>query len=146
MNLINLLFSYQGRINRGKFWLAVLMFVIFSIIIGLLLIIPVLGWILAGIGYVAMLVASIFVTIKRLHDRNKPGWWVVIFCVLPMILSSASAYIAYDAEEQTSVSMLLSLVSLAISLWAFVELGCLRGTIGPNQYGADPIAPAPARH
>lgn len=44
------------------------------------------------------------------------------------------------------MSMLISLVSLALSLWAFVELGCLRGTIGPNQYGADPIAPAPATH
>jgi uncharacterized membrane protein YhaH (DUF805 family) len=50
---------------------------------------------------------------------------------------------AYEAGEQTPMVMLLSLVSLAISLWGFVELGCLRGTIGPNQYGPDPIAPQP---
>src|SRR4051812_27757452 len=143
MNLMGLLFSFEGRINRGKFWLAVLAYVIISIVLALLLIIPVLGWLLAGIGYIGMIVSGIFVAIKRLHDRNKPGWWVAIFYVIPMILSGASAYMTYDAGEQTSVAMLLSLIGLAISLWAFVELGCLRGTMGPNQYGPDPIAPQP---
>jgi glycine/D-amino acid oxidase-like deaminating enzyme len=37
MNFMNLLFSYQGRINRGKFWLAVLAYVIISIVLALLL-------------------------------------------------------------------------------------------------------------
>ena len=141
MNLMGLLFSFEGRINRGKFWLAVLAYVVISIVLALLLIIPVLGWLLAGIGYLGMIVSGIFVAIKRLHDRNKPGWWVAIFYVIPMILSGASAYMTYEAGEQTSMAMLISLISLAISLWALVELGCLRGTVGPNQYGPDPIAP-----
>jgi len=138
---MGLLFSFEGRINRGKFWLAVLAYVIISIVLAFLLIIPVLGWLLAGIGYLGMIVSGIFVAIKRLHDRNKPGWWVAIFYVIPMILSGASAYMTYEAGEQTSMAMLISLISLAISLWALVELGCLRGTVGPNQYGPDPIAP-----
>ena len=141
MNLMGLLFSFEGRINRGKFWLAVLAYVIISIVLAFLLIIPVLGWLLAGIGYLGMIVSGIFVAIKRLHDRNKPGWWVAIFYVIPMILSGASAYMTYEAGEQTSMAMLISLIGLAISLWAFVELGCLRGTVGPNEYGPDPIAP-----
>jgi uncharacterized membrane protein YhaH (DUF805 family) len=33
----------------------------------------------------------------------------------------------------------LSLVAFAISIWGFVELGCLRGTDGPNTYGPDPL-------
>ena len=144
MNLVGLLFSYDGRINRGKFWLAVLAYVIISIVLGLLLIIPVLGWIVAGIGYVAMIVSGVFVGIKRLHDRAKPGWWLVIFYVIPTILSGIGAYLTYEADEQTAVAMLLSLVSFGLSLWGFVELGCLRGTVGPNQYGPDPIAPQAA--
>jgi uncharacterized membrane protein YhaH (DUF805 family) len=36
----------------------------------------------------------------------------------------------------------LHLVSFAITVWAFVELGCLRGTVGPNRYGPDPLEPA----
>lgn len=143
---MGLLFSYDGRINRGKFWLAVLAYVIFSIILGFLLIVPVLGWLLAGIGYVGMIVSGIFVGIKRLHDRDKPGWWLVIFYVVPSILSGVGGYMSYQAflaDETSPAGTLLSLISFAISLWAFVELGCLRGTIGPNQYGPDPIAPQP---
>ena len=34
---------------------------------------------------------------------------------------------------------MLSLAAAAIAIWAFVELGCLRGTPGPNQYGPDPL-------
>jgi uncharacterized membrane protein YhaH (DUF805 family) len=34
------------------------------------------------------------------------------------------------------------LVSLIISIWALVELGFLRGTPGPNQYGPDPLQQA----
>jgi uncharacterized membrane protein YhaH (DUF805 family) len=30
-------------------------------------------------------------------------------------------------------------VSFAITIWAIVELGFLRGTIGPNRYGPDPL-------
>jgi len=36
--------------------------------------------------------------------------------------------------------MVLHVISFAISVWAFVELGCLRGTVGPNRYGPDPLS------
>jgi uncharacterized membrane protein YhaH (DUF805 family) len=34
----------------------------------------------------------------------------------------------------------LRLVAFAITVWAFVELYCLRGTTGPNRFGPDPLA------
>jgi uncharacterized membrane protein YhaH (DUF805 family) len=36
--------------------------------------------------------------------------------------------------------MVLHVISFAISVWAFVELGCLLGTVGPNRYGPDPLS------
>jgi uncharacterized membrane protein YhaH (DUF805 family) len=36
--------------------------------------------------------------------------------------------------------LLFELGSVAISIWALVELGCLRGTAGTNQYGPVPLA------
>lgn len=36
-------------------------------------------------------------------------------------------------------SFIFSLASFAVSIWGLVELGFLRGTPGPNQYGPDPI-------
>jgi uncharacterized membrane protein YhaH (DUF805 family) len=52
----NLLFSIQGRANRAKFWLVALGIVV----------VEVATWI------------SIAVAVKRYHDRNKSGWWMLI--------------------------------------------------------------------
>ena len=53
---------------------------------------------------------SIAVGIKRFHDRNKSGVWVLIIFV-PVIGS----------------------------LWYLIECGFLKGTTGPNNYGPDPL-------
>jgi uncharacterized membrane protein YhaH (DUF805 family) len=29
---------------------------------------------------------------------------------------------------------------MIVGIWFFIELGCLRGTAGDNQYGPDPLA------
>ena len=42
---------------------------------------------------------------------------------------------------QTTIGWLLNLLSLAIGVWALVELGILRGTPGPNSHGPDPLGP-----
>ncbi|MEI9885256.1 MAG: hypothetical protein WDN08_01955 [Rhizomicrobium sp.] len=38
------------------------------------------------------------------------------------------------------LATILGGVATIISLWAFVELYCLRGTAGDNRYGTDPLA------
>jgi uncharacterized membrane protein YhaH (DUF805 family) len=152
--IVGLLFSYQGRINRGKYWLAVLIYVAISVVItglgfimlgnGILELADesadegiIVGLLSKGIGffllvlvvYIPMIVSGIFVGIKRLHDRDKSGWWLLLFYLVPALLN-----------ELSNASFLFSLASFAISIWAFVELGCLRGTAGPNKYGPDPLA------
>ena len=146
MSLTNLPFSYQGRINRAKFWLAALIYFIVGIVVAIVALIPVLGQLVALVVNIAVMVSSVFVGIKRLHDRNKTGWWLLPYYFVPMILFGISFYLGYMADEATPLSMLTSLLGLAAMLWVFVDLGCLRGTIGPNQYGPDPVAPALATH
>ena len=78
MNL--LLFSFDGRINRGKFWLAQFIGIVFWIVVFFM------AWIVASpsnraipaalvlIDNIPAVIAAIAVGIKRLHDRNKSGW------------------------------------------------------------------------
>ena len=137
VDLVNLLFSFQGRINRAKYWLAVLIYLFLTIVLGLLAAFTAsfaIGALLAIVVYIPMLISGIAVGIKRLHDRNKSGWWLLLFYLAPAVLSWAGT--AFGGMMNT----LLSLVSFALSLWALVELGILRGTVGPNQYGPDPLA------
>jgi uncharacterized membrane protein YhaH (DUF805 family) len=39
----------------------------------------------------------------------------------------------------------LSWAGFALTMWGFVEIGCLRGTVGPNRYGANPLLQAKQR-
>jgi len=149
MDLGNLLFSFQGRINRAKFWLAILIYFVVNIVVGIV------GY-ASGSDAVATLLSSavglvifvsgIFVAIKRLHDRDKSGWWLLLFYIAPSVLFGLGAVIwiigiAADASGASGFGYLLFAAGFAISVWAFIELGCLRGTVGPNQYGPDPLAP-----
>ena len=75
--------------------------------------------------------------VKRLHDRNKSGWWIVPFGIAPILLGKVGDWLgdSYPAN-------FLLLVMIALSLWGFVETLFLRGTTGPNRFGPDPL-PAP---
>ena len=79
--------TFSGRTSRRDFWLAVLGIFIISFIIGF-----VAGFIdgLSGDGkgtvtlifttiwYLAILIPSLALIVRRLHDINKSGWWILI--------------------------------------------------------------------
>ena len=77
-------------------------------------------------------------TIKRLHDRDKSGWWIVAFIIAPPLLRG----IAHSFDEWSVVAVVLSLAAMGLTFWGFVELLFLRGTSGPNRFGPDPLAAA----
>jgi uncharacterized membrane protein YhaH (DUF805 family) len=147
------LFSPRGRINRAKYWLFVLVSIaIMVVLIAIMSVVwagrlydsrggagfPGGAMIVVGIVYLALVIVGIFVGIKRLHDRDKSGWWLLVFYLAPMVLSWISAILS-----RNGIGIVLALASFAISIWALVELGCLRGTVGPNRYGPDPLSPSP---
>jgi uncharacterized membrane protein YhaH (DUF805 family) len=145
----NLLFGVQGRINRAKFWLAVLVYFVVSVVVGVIGFASgseTLAQTLSSLVSLVTFISGIFVGIKRLHDRDKSGWWLLIFYIVPGVLTGIGAVIAFFALAEESagagtIGFLFVAAGLAVLIWAFVELGCLRGTVGPNKYGPDPLAP-----
>jgi len=158
MDWTTLLFSFHGRINRGKCWLAVLIYIVAWSAFFISTIVWLGGlnlddlWSFAGKGLLLWLVGLILlilgtwsylaVGVKRLHDRDKSGWWILLFWLGPGILGGWPS-----AAPDLGAGLILSLAAAAIAIWAFIELGCLRGTPGPNQYGPDPLGypPLPPR-
>lgn len=147
MDWKTILFAMSGRINRGKYWLGVLiLFLIYlaaGIVFGVLYAVAggTVGGILGGIVLLAAFIVGIWggigIGIKRLHDREKSGWWLLLFYVVPGVISGVGQAIG------GVVGGAISLASFAITIWAIVELGCLKGTTGPNQYGPDPLPAEP---
>jgi uncharacterized membrane protein YhaH (DUF805 family) len=146
MSMMQLLFSFQGRLNRKPYWTIVITVTVVFILLLLLALValreygleflPVTIAILVLL-YIPLIWIGLALGAKRLHDRDKSAWWLLVFYALPTILSTAA-----DRMEDAEF-ILLHAVSFGISVWAFVELGCLRGTVGPNRYGPDPLS-APA--
>ena len=164
MSLFHLLFGFSGRVNRGKFWLAVVLWIMFWVIavpVCVMAAIIILGlhlpdsslphdeliarYVRLAFDYLGLLIVFIAFTVvswisafavgvKRLHDRDKSGWWVLLFYLAPSVLGSIA-----NTSEQPLAGFVLGLASFVISIWALVELGFLRGTVGPNRYGPDPL-------
>ena len=140
------LFSTAGRISRSQLWLKWLLpfFVIYTlwtIIVGELVFVAIgLGalssdrWLFADllIIWISFLFAAwsfTAVLVKRIHDRNKSGW-LVLFLWAPGTL----LIILPEA--------LVDLIEIVVSVWFLIEFGCMRGTVGANQYGPDPVPQA----
>ncbi|WP_224816206.1 DUF805 domain-containing protein [Hasllibacter sp. MH4015] len=66
------------------------------------------------VAFLALIVPGIAVAVRRMHDVGRSGWWLLILFV--------------------------PLVGIILVIYWFVQ----RGTVGPNEYGADPYDAAPA--
>jgi|ERR1700730_3903459 uncharacterized membrane protein YhaH (DUF805 family) len=131
MRVRKLLFSFDGRVNRATYW-SVLLAVLFidSVAFGAVgefelfdgdtIAVEHKGpsrfW--AVLVVLPSLWVGLVVSVKRWHDRNKSGWWILV-----------------------------NLVPVLGWLWHLIECGFLKGTLGPNRFGQDPLrrrANAPA--
>ena len=143
----SLFFKFNGRINRAKFWIAILIYTVINIVLAILSYVSDESAVVQAINGmlgIVIFISSLAVGTKRLHDRNKSGWYLVLFYIVPSILLVAGIAVGTIMEDSIMIAAIVGLAAAVIGVWAFVELGCLRGTIGANRYGPDPIGSPPA--
>jgi uncharacterized membrane protein YhaH (DUF805 family) len=108
--------SLLGRISRSRFWLSM------SVLGG--------SWVTMDMVLACgdsdtkalraplelmFLIACLMLHVKRCHDRDRSGWFVLVALVPPF------------------------------TLWYLIETLCLRGTQGSNRFGRDPLSSQRAR-
>ncbi|MEJ0028016.1 MAG: DUF805 domain-containing protein [Rhizomicrobium sp.] len=185
MGLGHYLFGFSGRINRAKQWAVLLVSavhvalvcVVFVYTIGLQAIVALaqeqttLSAVVAtpqahtfGIVFCVLYLIGLYIGLavatKRLHDRNRSAWWLIVFFLLPAVLQIptimampemfANIGAAMHAAQnnlppppppvQSPLALIARGAATIIGLWAFVELYILRGTAGDNRFGPDPLA------
>ncbi|MCP3372916.1 DUF805 domain-containing protein [Bradyrhizobium cajani] len=91
--------------------------------------------ILKGSGLALFSWIFLATTIKRLHDRNKSGWWIVAFFFIPGLYSQFS-----DLLPDSHWTLPFDLSASILWLWGLVEMFCVPGTSGHNRFGPDPLA------
>ena len=150
MDVGTLFFGFKGRINRAKWWLAVLIYFVIGLILQIIVQAVEESFAVNTLNLivnVALFISALAVGSKCLHDRDKSGWWLLLLYITPTVLimiGTLSYFYGIGAESDAAVIVggVFNLVSLGFLIWMVVELGCLRGTIGANKYGPDLLAPA----
>jgi uncharacterized membrane protein YhaH (DUF805 family) len=106
------LLSFEGRISRKPYWIFMLVIFVGSVLASTIDLAT--SGQSVGSAYVIFILAiiwpSLAVQVKRWHDRDKSGWWILI-----------------------------NFIPVLGPLWALVENGFLSGTEGGNRFGADPV-------
>lgn len=141
------LFSYEGRIPRRAFWGYMIMLTIFNFLLiqAAASFVPKESRTFLVIYFAVqlpVLCMTLAIYAKRWHDRNKSAWWNLIMIALSiwggwLHLTNETAVMSPEKVMLPSVFVPIIIMGL-LGIWLLVECGCLRGTVGPNQYGDDP--------
>ena len=70
--------EFEGRARRMEYWMFVLVNMGILFILGLLEYLVGLPKVLISLYSLAMLIPSIAVSVRRLHDTDRSGWWILI--------------------------------------------------------------------
>ena len=121
--------SLQGRATRKQFWLLFLLpYMVGEIVLGMItgammgganagvtdpadISMPWVPIILLSLWGLLGIWPSLAVAVKRCHDRNRSGWFIFA-----------------------------NLIPMVGAIWYLIETGFLRGTVGDNRFGPDPLA------
>jgi uncharacterized membrane protein YhaH (DUF805 family) len=93
-----------------------------------------------AIGTPLFLWVYLAISVKRLHDRNKSAWWMLLFFVFPGLFDQFA-----DRLGDSYPVIFVGFASFVCCVWGFIEFGFLKGTHGTNRFGADPLAPIDTR-
>jgi uncharacterized membrane protein YhaH (DUF805 family) len=70
--------QFTGRSSRAEFWWYFLANIIISIVLNVLVAASSIFWVPYVIYSLAVLIPGLAVGVRRLHDTNRSGWWLLI--------------------------------------------------------------------
>lgn len=143
--------TFSGRAPRSEFW----WFYLFSVLVGICcgVVDAVLGTdLLVPLASLALLLPSLAVTSRRLHDSNRTAWWILGFFLGGFVGTVAFFFGLFawlfaglgqdDGLGAAGVtSIVLGIVVLLVTFIVQLVLMLAPGTPGPNRFGPGPHQP-----
>lgn len=137
--------SFEGRINRAKWWAGTIILAVISAVLGFIIGMifgpSMFGTLLLIIVTLVLFYPSYAVAAKRFQDRDKPGTTALYGLVPVLIATLLQAFgLTGTPTEPNALGWICALVTWGVGIWFLIELGILKGTPGPNRFGGDPLA------
>lgn len=140
--MMNLLFSFSGRIGRGKFWLGLLAQIVLSVVgYGLIFaLVPMDQMMIVGADGQPVLNELGQPQMDISNPALMPMWIIgAILMVLGLWWSLAVAVKRCHDRGKSGWWFLLVLVPIVGFIWWLVDLGILEGEEGTNRWGPNPV-------
>jgi uncharacterized membrane protein YhaH (DUF805 family) len=157
MDFIYLFTSLQGRVNRAKWWAGeAVLFLVFSAtaFIGNQ---TTIGPAISALIWIVLYLPAYPLAAKRFQDRDKPGE-TALYGYVPSIIAAGllsfgpvqanpralelpigDVYVSFNWNTNT-LGLICIFILIGVTFWFLIELGMLKGTSGPNRFGADPLS------
>ncbi|MGH8109873.1 MAG: DUF805 domain-containing protein [Arenimonas sp.] len=144
MNLAELFCTPRGRVARGKFWMIFAIWIVLDAMLrgamglaslwsGDETVVAVFFWLWLGFS-AASSFPMIALTIKRLHDSGRSGYWMLapIGCQISAVMMLVAAFQGNIGSSLMYIGLLLVLGLLSLVVFIFLLLA---GDEGSNAYG-----------
>ena len=138
-DVVSTAFAFKGRIGRPRYWgwSSLCLLALFAVFVSVGQTARFTGagpadviagvWAVVGtLLFFAMLVAFLGIGVRRLHDRGKAGFWIILYYAVPLALA-----VGNDVAESTA----LIRMAQAIMVWSIIDLGILEGSPADDLVG-----------
>lgn len=141
-------FTFKGRLNRKPFLMRLMMLGAISIFFVLIVInaephlkedpahfaVNVRKSLVFWVYYIPLIIASVSLGVRRLHDLNLSGWWMLL---------GSGALLSTVNTGNTAIDLAAAILFYIAQLFNLFLI-FFRGTKGPNRFGEDPV-PQPVK-
>ena len=137
--------DFSGRAPRAEYWWFVLALIVAYVVVGIVEGILGINTMIAGMYgplsallWLATVLPSLAVGVRRLHDTDRSGWWLLLpivpYCIAFALGGGAIASGSMAEMGTAGIFMILGLIG-GIVLLVFM---ILPGTPGDNRFGPNP--------
>ncbi|GAA5524406.1 inner membrane protein YhaH [Microbulbifer aestuariivivens] len=101
-------FNFRGRAPRREYWFFVLFNLLFALALSVIDTVTGLYSAEYGIGYLGgiyalfVLLPSLAVTVRRLHDTGRSGWWILVSLIPLLGYLILLAFMVFGSEASTN--------------------------------------------
>tara|TARA_B100000470_G_C19522632_1_gene272510 strand:+ start:19 stop:534 length:516 start_codon:yes stop_codon:yes gene_type:complete len=146
MNLYDQFTNLEGRINRLRYFLLTILFLIiglvYAIIVGVVLAVLLIGMglpeiifdITFGLAMIPIVYVEYALTVKRLQDTGRGGGWITFSQAYAVLIT-----LYLMAPIGSSVEGVLDITTAIMALPLGIVCLFFGGDTGPNQFGPDPL-------
>ena len=146
MNLYDQFTNLEGRINRLRYFLLTILFLIiglvYAIIVGVVLAVLLIGMglpeiifdITFGLAMIPIVYVEYALTVKRLQDTGRGGGWITFSQAYAVLIT-----LYLMAPIGSSVEGVLDITTTIMALPLGIVCLFFGGDTGPNQFGPDPL-------